>query len=78
MDNDDDPDGPGRDNVPWHGTACAGIAAASRNDKTCGVGVAYDSNLSGRLLTEYTKMNVKLLHGNVNTEHFHAYAIGHS
>ena len=32
----------------WHGTSCAGVAAASRNDDTCGVGVAYDVNLSGR------------------------------
>ena len=49
MDDDYDPtDG-------WHGTSCAGIAAASRNDETCGVGVAYDSNLSGRLLREHSK-----------------------
>ena len=39
----------------WHGTSCAGIAAASRNDETCGVGVAYDSNLSGRLLAEHVQ-----------------------
>ena len=33
-----------------HGTNCGGIAGASRNDGTCGVGVAYDSNLGGRCL----------------------------
>ena len=37
-----------------HGTACAGIAAASRNDQTCGVGIAYDSNLGGECLLQLT------------------------
>ena len=31
-----------------HGTNCAGLAAASRNDGFCGVGAAYDANLGGR------------------------------
>ena len=50
MDDDFDPTG-----GTGHGTSCAGIAAASRNDSTCGVGVAYDANLSGRLLREHSK-----------------------
>ena len=33
-----------------HGTSVAGAAVASRNDNTCGVGVAYDATLSGRSL----------------------------
>ena len=46
MEDDYDPTG------EFHGTSCAGIAAASRNDNTCGAGVAYDSNLSGRSLEQ--------------------------
>ena len=38
---DNDPEG------GWHGTRCAGVVAAVRDGSTCGVGVAYDSKLSG-------------------------------
>ena len=30
-----------------HGTPCAGIVSAAKNIDTCGVGIAYNSNLAG-------------------------------
>ena len=30
-----------------HGTMCAGIVSAAKNSNTCGVGIAYKSNLAG-------------------------------
>ena len=30
-----------------HGTKCAGIVSAAKNNDTCGVGIAYNSNLAG-------------------------------
>ena len=54
---DNDPEG------GWHGTRCAGVVAAVRDGSTCGVGVAYDSKISG----ECTSLFVFLLvvaHGN--------------
>ena len=30
-----------------HGTPCAGIVSAAKNNDTCGVGIAYNSNLAG-------------------------------
>ena len=32
-----------------HGTPCAGIVSAAKNTDTCGVGIAYNSNLAGKL-----------------------------
>ncbi|GKT16845.1 Peptidase S8, subtilisin-related like protein, partial [Aduncisulcus paluster] len=32
----------------YHGTACAGLISAGDNNGSCGVGVAYESSLSGR------------------------------
>ena len=43
----DDSDDPSTNN-PWHGTSCGGIIASSKND-VCGVGIAYESNLGGKL-----------------------------
>ena len=31
-----------------HGTRCAGEIAAKRDNKICGVGVAYDSKIAGK------------------------------
>ena len=31
----------------YHGTPCAGIVLAAKNNDTCGVGIAYNSNLAG-------------------------------
>ena len=40
-------------NFPWHGTSCGGIIGSVKDDLTCGVGIAYNSNLGGKL----TKMH---------------------
>ncbi len=32
-----------------HGTRCAGEVAAARDNGICGVGVAYDSKIAGKL-----------------------------
>ena len=34
-----------------HGTRCAGEIAAARDNDVCGVGVAYNSKVAGKLLT---------------------------
>ena len=31
----------------WHGTRCAGIAAAAKDGEACGIGVAYNSQFAG-------------------------------
>ena len=46
---------PSRDN-PGHGTACAGIIGASKDNKTCGVGIAHEVNLGGRLLSSHKEL----------------------
>ena len=33
-----------------HGTLCAGVIAAGRDDSLCGVGVAYDCEIGGEYL----------------------------
>ena len=33
-----------------HGTKCAGVIAAGRDDRLCGVGVAYDCGIGGEYL----------------------------
>ena len=45
IENDNDPS----TNYPWHGTSCGGIIGAVRND-VCGVGIAYEVNLGGKVL----------------------------
>lgn len=35
-----------------HGTRCAGEVAAARDNGICGVGVAYDSKIAGKLLSK--------------------------
>ena len=35
-------------NDPWHGTSCGGIIGSLKDGQTCGVGIAYNSNLGGR------------------------------
>jgi subtilisin family serine protease len=37
-------------NNPWHGTSCGGIIGSVKDDLTCGVGIAYNSNLGGLAL----------------------------
>ena len=36
-------------NNPWHGTSCGGIIGSVKDGLTCGVGIAYNSNLGGKL-----------------------------
>ena len=43
VEEDNDPS----NNFPWHGTSCGGIIGAVQDDFTCGVGIAYNSNLGG-------------------------------
>ena len=43
---DGDPD-PFGGNYDWHGTKCAGIVSAAKDNNKCGVGIAYSSNLAG-------------------------------
>ena len=38
------------DNSPSHGTRCGGIIGAVKDGQTCGVGIAYNSNLGGKQL----------------------------
>lgn len=47
--NDDDPDPTPSDSkvTNHHGTRCAGEIAAVANNKVCGVGVAYEAQISG-------------------------------
>ena len=33
---------------PWHGTNCGGVIGAVKDEETCGVGIAYNSNLGGK------------------------------
>ena len=35
-----------------HGTRCAGEIAAKRGNKICGVGIAYDSKIAGKYISE--------------------------
>ena len=44
VDGDPDPIGGKYD---WHGTRCAGIVSAAKDNNKCGVGIAYSSNLAG-------------------------------
>ena len=37
-------------NFPWHGTSCSGIIGSVKDGLTCGVGIAYNSNLGGKQL----------------------------
>jgi len=43
---DGDPD-PNPRKYYRHGTRCAGIVSAAKDNNTCGVGIAYSSNLAG-------------------------------
>jgi CSLREA domain-containing protein len=52
LDSDNDP---APDSTDEHGTSVGGVAAADNDGTTCGVGVAYDANLSGlRLIAHST------------------------
>lgn len=33
-----------------HGTSCSGIIAMTRNNNVCGVGVAYDAKVAGKII----------------------------
>ena len=35
-------------NFPWHGTSCGGIIGSVKDGLTCGVGIAYNTNLGGK------------------------------
>ena len=35
-------------NFPWHGTSCSGIIGSVKDGLTCGIGIAYNSNLGGK------------------------------
>ena len=35
------------DRYDTHGTSCAGIVSAAKDNDKCGVGIAYNSNLAG-------------------------------
>ena len=37
-----------------HGTRCAGEVAAQANNKICGVGVAHEAGIGGKLTSLYT------------------------
>ena len=37
-------------NLSTHGTNCAGIIAMEKNNEKCGVGVAYDSKITGQCM----------------------------
>lgn len=43
IENDQDPS----NHFPWHGTSCGGIIGSAKDGRTCGVGIAYNSNLGG-------------------------------
>ena len=36
---------------PWHGTNCGGIIGAVKDEDTCGVGIAYNSNMGGKYIS---------------------------
>ena len=40
-----------------HGTRCAGEVAAAANNSVCGIGVAYNANIGGRLASSLLQMN---------------------
>ena len=44
IDDDQDPS----NHFPWHGTSCGGIIGSAKDGRTCGVGIAYNSNLGGK------------------------------
>ena len=44
LEDDNDP----ASNGPWHGTNCGGIIGSEHDNKICGVGIAYNSNLGGK------------------------------
>ena len=50
LDEDKDPS----DHDPYHGTSCGGIIGAVKDEETCGLGIAYNCNLGGKYITEYT------------------------
>ena len=35
---------------PWHGTNCGGVIGALQDNVTCGVGIAHEANLGGKLI----------------------------
>lgn len=52
IDNDSDVIPPRyRDN---HGTSCAGVVAMTKSNGICGVGVAYESQIAGMTISNYT------------------------
>jgi proprotein convertase subtilisin/kexin type 2 len=56
VDNDEDP----FNDHYNHGTKCSGIIASAQENKTCGVGIAYKSNLGGiRLLTDEGSTDIR-------------------
>ena len=38
--------------IDRHGTSCAGVIAMARDNDYCGVGVAYDARLVGKLISD--------------------------
>lgn len=44
--------------VDRHGTGCAGIVAMARDNDYCGVGVAYDARLVGKLGVLYINFSL--------------------
>ena len=38
------------DHYPQHGTNCGGIIGALKDNVTCGVGIAHEANLGGKLI----------------------------
>ena len=46
VDEDHDPIARHRE-LQWHGTSCAGIVSAAKDNDKCGVGIAHNSNMAG-------------------------------
>ena len=48
--------------IDRHGTSCAGVIAMAKDNNYCGVGVAYDARLVGKLSCYCTVFNVVRAH----------------
>ena len=48
-------------NLSTHGTYCAGIIAMEKNNNKCGVGVAYNSKITGQYIYHHIKSTLPLI-----------------
>ncbi|EGD72409.1 protease PC6 isoform A [Salpingoeca rosetta] len=73
--NDDDPFPDERYPINKHGTRCSGEVAAARDNRKCGVGIAYEANIGGiRMLDGPVTDSVEAHSLSLNPQHIDVYS----